>query len=146
SGCPDRVLPGALPCGVRTFLVHLAATRPSGSLRRPDCSARGRKGRMGGRYPSVSWLIWYCSSFLYRLLRGVPITSAVFEMFQPFSRSLPTRNIRSAFSLNSRSVPAFASAVSPPDFGVPPPPDDHAAGDRTISGRSARSIVSPPVM
>ena len=35
------------------------------------------------------------------------MTSAVFEMFQPFSRSLPTRNARSAFSLNSRSVPAF---------------------------------------
>jgi hypothetical protein len=28
---------------------------------------------------------------LYRLLRGVSITSAVLEMFQPFSRSLPTR-------------------------------------------------------
>ena len=25
SGCPDRVLPGALPCGVRTFLVGLSA-------------------------------------------------------------------------------------------------------------------------
>ena len=69
------------------------------------------------RYPSVSCEIWYCSSFLYRLLRGVSITSAVLEMFQPFSRSLPTRNARSALSLNSRSVPALrrlavASAAS----------------------------------
>jgi hypothetical protein len=24
SGCPDRVLPGALPCGVRTFLPAFA--------------------------------------------------------------------------------------------------------------------------
>ena len=47
----------------------------------------------------------YCSSFLYRLLRGVPITSAVFEMFHAFSRSFCTRNARSAASLNSRSVP-----------------------------------------
>ena len=39
-------------------------------------------------YPSVSCVIPYCSSFLYRLLRGVPMTSAVFEMFQSFSRSL----------------------------------------------------------
>jgi len=37
------------------------------------------------------------------------MTSAVFEMFQPFSRSLPTRKARSALSLNSRNVPAFVS-------------------------------------
>ena len=42
-------------------------------------------------YPSLSCEIWYCSSFLYRLLRGVSITSAVFEIFQPFSRSRATR-------------------------------------------------------
>jgi len=42
-------------------------------------------------YPSVSCEIWYCSSFLYKLLRGVSITSAVFEIFHPFSRSLVTR-------------------------------------------------------
>src|SRR5713226_3672993 len=92
----------------------------------------------GERHPSVSWLIWYCSNFLYRLLRGVPITSAVFEMFQPFSRSLPTRNIRSAFSLNSRSVPTFAASPSLGGFGEvspPPPPPDQAAGERTVSGR-----------
>ena len=39
SGCPDRALPGALPCGVRTFLppLHLqrlGERRSSGSLRR----------------------------------------------------------------------------------------------------------------
>ena len=39
SGCPDRALPGALPCGVRTFLPAFApcgapAERSSGSLRR----------------------------------------------------------------------------------------------------------------
>jgi len=58
-------------------------------------------------------------------------------MFQPFSRSLPTRNIRSAFSLNSRSVPAFASAEpsAEADFGAASPaglpPLD---GERTLSG------------
>ena len=145
SGCPDRGLPGALPCGVRTFLPPCGG-RPSGSLRRTDCTSHDLgtchrcfttkdtkdtkvrpsfplcpwcalrpskagvtpRPQLGIGQPSVSWLIWYCSSFLYRLLRGVPITSAVFEMFQPLSRSLPTRNMRSAFSLNSRSVPAFA--------------------------------------
>jgi hypothetical protein len=25
SSCPDRALPGALPCGVRTFLLRLRA-------------------------------------------------------------------------------------------------------------------------
>ena len=38
-------------------------------------------------YPSTSCLIPYCSSFLYRLLRGVSMSSAVREMFQLFSRS-----------------------------------------------------------
>jgi len=42
-------------------------------------------------YPSASCLIPYCSSFLYRLLRGVSMISAVFEMFQLFSRSFCTR-------------------------------------------------------
>ena len=59
-------------------------------------------------YPSLSCEIWYCSSFLYKLLRGVSMISAVFEMFQPFSRSLVTRYARSALSLNSRSVPDLA--------------------------------------
>jgi len=38
SGCPDRELPGALPCGVRTFLPPCGG-RPSGSLRRCDCTS-----------------------------------------------------------------------------------------------------------
>ena len=85
--------------------------------------------------PSFSWLIPYCSSFLYRLLRGVPMTSAVFEMFQLCSRSLSTRNARSATSLNSRSVPGRSLSFS-------------AAGRlavrcRTMSRRSSTSIVSP---
>ena len=107
SGRPARVLPGALPCGVRTFLSRqhfpslrrwvTARQRSPGSLRRIfDVSA----------YPSVSCEIWYCSSFLYRLLRGVSITSAVFEMFQPFSLSLATRYARSEPDLNSCSVGA----------------------------------------
>ena len=38
SGCPDRALPGALPCGVRTFLPAFA---PCGATaRRPSCSLR----------------------------------------------------------------------------------------------------------
>jgi hypothetical protein len=38
SGCPDRALPGALPCGVRTFLSLWPqdATRGSGRLARCD--------------------------------------------------------------------------------------------------------------
>ena len=50
---------------------------------------------------------------LVELLRGVPMTSAVFEMFQPFSRSFSTRNARSADSLNSRSVPGAPVAGAP---------------------------------
>src|SRR5439155_27056992 len=117
-------LPTHLPYPTHpTYLTHLPyPTRPS--------------------YPSVSSLIWYCSSFLYKLLRGVPITSAVFEMFQPFSRGFPARNMRSAFSLNSRSVPSFAPSPSPAAAVLLPPPE----GDRTLSGRSGRSIVSAPVM
>jgi hypothetical protein len=65
----------------------------------------------GPPQPSVSCLIWYCSSFLYRLLRGVSMTSAVFEMFQPFSRSLRTRKSRSAASLNARSVASPSAAL-----------------------------------
>ena len=57
----------------------------------------------------------YCSSFLYKLLRGVPMTSAVFEIFQAFSRSLSTRNALSADSLNSRRVPGRSLSPS----GVP---------------------------
>ena len=53
SGCPDRGLPGALPCGVRTFL---SVFQRSGHLARCEDLIL--------RYPSVSWLIWYCSSFL----------------------------------------------------------------------------------
>ena len=34
SGCPDRALPGALPCGVRTFLSP-CGKRSSGPLRHP---------------------------------------------------------------------------------------------------------------
>src|ERR1700742_2311176 len=43
SSCPDRELPGALPCGVRTFLSALVrrtkAERSSGSLRSVDCTS-----------------------------------------------------------------------------------------------------------
>src|SRR5437762_6227149 len=98
-------------------------------------SAGGQDGReRTASYPSVSWLIWYCSSFLYKLLRGVSMTSAVFEMFHPFSRSFATRYARSASSLNSRSVPAFVTSLPLGDLGVAGPPP--ADGDRTMSGRS----------
>jgi hypothetical protein len=65
----------------------------------------------GPPQPSVFCLIWYCSSFLYKLLRGVSMTSAVFEIFQPFSRSLRTRKSRSAASLNARSVASPSAAL-----------------------------------
>src|SRR5215831_15998370 len=93
SGCPDRALPGALPYGVRTFLGagHACArltTRSSRRLRRNFLLYRlWTEPRNSGtweprnRYPSISCLMLYCSSFLYRLLRGVSMTSAVFEMF-----------------------------------------------------------------
>jgi hypothetical protein len=76
----SRAMPGAgVPC-------H-ATRRTTVPLDSIEC----RGPRRARQRPSVSSLIWYCSSFLYRLLRGVSITSAVFEMFQPFSRSLATR-------------------------------------------------------
>jgi hypothetical protein len=58
SGCPDRALPGALPCGVRTFLSPRAKReggRSSGSLGGTSIIAR---------YPSFSCVMAYCSSFL----------------------------------------------------------------------------------
>src|SRR4030095_957642 len=164
------MLSGALPCGVRTFLppsrearrravVWLAANfylnagaggaGRAGGGRRAGGGGRGGGGEAGGGgaqpfqpYPSVSCEIWYCSSFLYRLLRGVSITSAVFDMFQPFSRSFDTRYARSLLSLNSRNVPARLASPSPavPAFREAPAPL------RTISGRSEASIVSPAVM
>src|SRR4029450_1793327 len=142
------MLSGALPCGVRTFLP------PSREARRravvwlaANFYLNVGAGRAGGAplflpYPSVSCEIWYCSSFLYRLLRGVSITSAVFDIFQPFSRSFDTRYARSLLSLNSRNVPARLASLSPavPAFREAPAPL------RTISGRSETSIVSPAVM
>ena len=118
SGRPDRGLPGALPSGVRTFLPvprhqvtgHAAVVCPSTA----DCQRAHRTMFDGpaaqldnwSGYPSPSCLIWYCSSFLYKLLRGVSMTSAVLEMFQPCSRNFSTRNSRSTTSLNSRKVDA----------------------------------------
>ena len=65
SSCPDRELPGALPSGVRTFLVRL---RPCG-LRRDAvvCHAASECQRTPVRSrarPYSSCLILYCSSFL----------------------------------------------------------------------------------
>src|SRR5262249_1673201 len=85
SARPDRALPGALPWGVRTFPPpsRLAALGGGGRLApcdvpivplecrtdRPRGWAGWAYGHIGPTlrsYPSVSWLIWYCSSFLYR--------------------------------------------------------------------------------
>src|SRR5690606_7255749 len=77
SGCPDRGLPGALPCGVRTFL-------PPPFPRRDRSRGSGQSGQRSSHplqwvtninsfarwagspqpHPSVSWRILYCSSFL----------------------------------------------------------------------------------
>jgi hypothetical protein len=70
SSCPDRALPGALPCGVRTFLppklearsAESEGGRLSGPLRRTYLLYRKAEGR--GVQPSPSCLIPYCSSFL----------------------------------------------------------------------------------
>ena len=87
SGYPARALPGALPCGVRTFLpppLFASRGRPAPArareagdrlawLRLRDCSHRSAScnGSIVRhdpscmlRYPSVSCVIRYCSSFL----------------------------------------------------------------------------------
>src|SRR5262245_9818465 len=77
----------------------------------------GSHSSIGDPQPSFSCEMPYCSSFLYRFERGVPIAWAVAEMFQRFSRSLPTRNARSADSLKSFKEPAasgFADDVASP--------------------------------
>src|SRR5687767_304947 len=62
SGCPARVLPGSLPCGVRTFLPirHFPLAR--------GCRTRRPSGRLRLEHyriqPSTSCLMPYCSSFL----------------------------------------------------------------------------------
>ena len=82
SGYPDRALPGALPCGVRTFLSP-CGKRSSGPLRQAIVlhgPAKAGLYRSSGdspglldswtlvfrllRHPSVSCRIAYCSSFL----------------------------------------------------------------------------------
>ena len=75
SGHPDRALPGALPCGVRTFLpfpgspAACATGRPASGGRLASCGGLSKIppspafARLAGfveagpRYPSVSWLI-----------------------------------------------------------------------------------------
>src|SRR3954447_25423375 len=57
SSCPDRGLPGALPCGVRTFLPAFApcgapARRPSVSLRRSIVQNPGAPSRLPAWRPS----------------------------------------------------------------------------------------------
>ena len=73
SSCPDRVLPGALPCGVRTFLPPSLATRATVGDRLAHCGgylpAFGFRiphpaFRIPDRQPSFSCEIPYCSSFL----------------------------------------------------------------------------------
>src|SRR5437588_7845 len=55
SGHPDRALPGALPCGVRTFLSpsrllrSCYGERSSSLLRTLDCTTLGGKGWTAGR-------------------------------------------------------------------------------------------------
>ena len=51
SGCPDRALPGALPCGVRTFLVC------DNAIVWPAAAGISLQ-------PSFSCVMPYCSSFL----------------------------------------------------------------------------------
>jgi hypothetical protein len=48
SGCPDRGLPGALPCGVRTFLPPSSPTS-AGKLLDRACRANARSATAGGR-------------------------------------------------------------------------------------------------
>ncbi len=66
SGHPDRPLTGALPCGVRTFLPGLPPAlkgrfRPRGG-RLVHCGGVVKERDCG--YPSDSWVMPYCSSFL----------------------------------------------------------------------------------
>ena len=59
--------------------------------------------------PAFAWAVQRFGierQYFVDLLRGVSMTSAVFEMFHAFSRSFVTRYARSERSLNSRSVPA----------------------------------------
>jgi hypothetical protein len=94
-----RNLPRARPEGPsRKAVVWLAATLLCYRTRLG--AARGERGNTASpavstlitaSQPSDSCVIWYCSSFLYKLLRGVSIASAVFEIFHPFSRSFDTR-------------------------------------------------------
>ena len=61
SGCPDRALPGALPCGVRTFLSSAfapcgasARRRSSGLLRRSNLTRHARVPMSSRRSPAKS--------------------------------------------------------------------------------------------
>jgi hypothetical protein len=86
----------------RTAIARLTAA----TVNYPTVGLNCQPSSFNCQLPSLSCDIWYCSSFLYRLLRGVSITSAVLEIFQLFSRSRATRYARSEPDLNSCSVGA----------------------------------------
>ena len=129
SGYPARALPGALPSGVRTFLPRSRFATRRSPAGRPDrqrssglaaaslFDARVRDGvrdRGWGSssylilifptYPSVSCVDPVLLELLVQVAAGCVDRFAVFEMFQPVSRSFWTRKARSATSLCSRSV------------------------------------------
>src|SRR4029079_14660665 len=55
SGCPDRALPGALPCGVRTFLPCSSPLRAEARQKRAKTSG-DRLASCGGDLLSVGFL------------------------------------------------------------------------------------------
>ena len=60
SSCPDRALPGALPCGVRTFLPPSPATRASArqareASRRDDDTDLSRRSSRSERRRTIVW-------------------------------------------------------------------------------------------
>ena len=177
SGCPDRALPGALPCGVRTFLSPCGAaiarlTATAISLGRTatldycgsavsmapglqpgafsDASLDQPVGRHGRRR----------SALPVRLLRDLVLLELLVEVaarrVDDFGglRDVPAvlaqlgDQVRAlGVSLNSRSVPRLRRRrIRAPASARRRPPTRRDAGERTTPGRSATSIVSPPVM
>ena len=119
SGHPDRALPGALPCGVRTFLpsrrsARVRALAPETAVVWLDCGgivdSPQDSLRPGGCCTARASCTGYCAA-----CRSPRPSSRCSSRSRAASA---TRNARSADSLNSRSVPRVESARAPPSAGA----------------------------
>ena len=115
---------------------------PSASLARNQGPGAVRPGpRCARPYPSVSCEILYCSSFLYKLLRGVSISSAVLEMFHPCSRSFAHQERPLADLLELPQRPGGLTGAAEHSAAGRSPPRSTASASGHVDGRGPGRIT-----